>query len=139
MNGPDPTPASRLGQLQARCAALQLAQAQARAALAKAEQAAATRLAGQRRPPRTLVRQLQRDRDRLTTRLAAITAELQEVEADLEALTERLAVVQAAIAQLDQRDHPVTAGMTILQYSERYFALRRELRELVGGDAGAAV
>ena len=51
-------------------------------------------------------------------------------------LRERLAVVQAELAQLDQRDHPLTAAMTIAHYSERYFALRRELRDLVGDELG---
>ncbi len=50
-------------------------------------------------------------------------------------LRERLAVVQAELAQLDQRDDPMTAGMTIAHYSERYFSLRRELRDLVGDEA----
>ena len=138
MNGPHPTPDSRLGQLQARRDALSAASAQATADLAKAEQAAATLLAGRRRPPRTLRHQLQRDRDRLKTRLAAIVAELRQVEGEVAALRERLVVVRAELAQLDQRDHPMTARMTIAHYSERFFALRRELRDLVGGEAGAA-
>ena len=100
MNGSTPTPDSRVGQLQARLAALQVAQVQARTALAKADKAATTQLAGQRRPPRDLVRQLQRERDRCRTRLAAITAELQLGETALVALRERLAVVQAELAQL---------------------------------------
>ena len=139
MNGRHPTPDSRLGQLQARLDALLAAQTQATAELAKAEQAVATLLAGRRRPPRELRRQAQRDRDRVQTRLARLAAETRQVEAELLALRERLAVVQAELAQLDQRDQPITAGMTIAQYSERYFALRRELRDLVGGapEAGA--
>ena len=44
-------------------------------------------------------------------------------------------MVRAELAQLEQRDDPVTAGMTIAHYSERFFALRRELRDLVGGEA----
>ena len=138
MNGPTPTPDSRVGQLQARLAALQVAQAQARTALAKAEQAATIQRAGRRRPPRDLVRQLQRERDRCRTRLAAITTELQLGETELVALRERLAVVQAELAQLDQPQHPMRAGLTIAAYSERYFALRRELRDLVGDAAGAS-
>ncbi len=136
MNGPYPTPDSRLGQLQARLAALRPAHAQATAELAKAEQAVATLLGERRRPPRELRRQVQRDRDRLQTRLAAIAAETQQVEDELMTLRERLAVVQAELAQLDQRDHPVTASMTIAHYSERYFALRRELRDLMGSEPG---
>ncbi len=139
MNGRHPTPDSRFGHLQARLDALLPAQAQATADLAKAEQVAAAELAGRRRPPRELRRQLQRDRDRLQTRLAAIVAEVRQVEDELGASRERLAVVQAELAQLDQRDHPVTASMTIAHYSERYFALRRELRDLVGGEAGVLV
>ena len=139
MNGPNPTPDSRLGQLQARLDALRPAQAQATAELAKAEQAVATLLGERRRPPRELRRQVQRDRDRVQTRLAAIAAETQQVEDELAASRERLAVVQTELAQLDQRDHPVTAGMTIAQYSERYFALRRELRDLVGSESGVLV
>ena len=139
MNGRHPTSDSRLGQLQARLDALRPARAQATAELAKAEQAAATLLAGRLRPPRELRRQVQRDRDRVQTRLAAITAETRQVEDELAASRERLVMVQAELAQLDQRDHPMTAAMTISQYSERYFALRRELRDLVGGEAEIAV
>ena len=136
MNGRHPTPNSRLGQLQARLDALLPAQAQATAELAKAEQALATLLAGRRRPPRELRRQAQRDRDRVQTRHAALATEIRQVEDALAASRERLAVVQTELAQLDQRDHPVTAGMTIAHYSERYFALRRELRDLVGSEPG---
>ncbi len=136
MNGPDPTPESRFGQLEARLAALQPAHVEATADLAQAEQAVAALLAAQRRPPRELRRQLQRERDRARSRHAAIAAEMRHVEHDLAAQGERLVVVRAELAQLAQRDHPVTAGMTIAHYSERFFALRRELRDLVGGEGG---
>ncbi len=139
MNGHHPTPDSRLGHLQARLDALLPAQAQATADLAKAEQVVATLLAGRRRPPRELRRQAQRERDRVQTRLVTLVAETRQVEDELAALRERLAVVQAELAQLDQRDHPATAAMTIAHYSERYFSLRRELRDLVGGEAGVLV
>ncbi len=135
MNGRHPTPDSRFGHLQGRLNALLPAQEQATADLAKAEQAAATLLAGRRRPSRELRRQAQRDRDRVQTRLATIVAEVQQVEAELMTLRERLAVVQAELAQLD---HARTPGMTIAHYSERYFALRRELRDLVGSEPGDA-
>ena len=135
MTDPTPPPDSLLGPPRPPLDALLPAQEQAPADLTKAEQAAVTQLAGRQRPPRELRRQVQRDRDRVQTRLATLVAEIRQVEADLMALRERLAVVQAELAQLDQRDDPVTAGMTIAQYSERYFALRRELRDLVGGEA----
>ena len=134
MNERLPTPDSRLGYLRARRDALHPAHAQATADLAKADKAAAALRTERRRPPRALRRQAQRDRDRLQTRLTAIETKLRQAEGDLAALQERLAVVRAELAQLDQRDHPVTAEMTIAHCSERFFALRRELRDLAGGE-----
>ena len=50
---------------------------------------------------------------------------------------ERVAAIRAELAQLSRRDDPVTAALTIAQYSERFFALQRELRDLVGGQPAA--
>ena len=93
-------------------------------------------LSSRSRPPRELRRRVQRDRDRAKTRLLAIEAEGRQLQAELAALHERVAAIRAELAQLSRRDDPVTAGLTIAQYSERFFALQRELRDLVGGPTG---
>ena len=81
---------------------------------------------------------MQRDRDRAKTRLVAIEAEGRQLQAELAALHDRVAAIRVELAQLSRRDDPVTAGLTIAQYSERFFALQRELRDLVGAEPGAA-
>ena len=136
MNGPQPIPDSRREQIHARLEALQRERATASTDLARADKAA-NLLAARSRPPRALRRDVQRDRDRVKTRLAAIDAEVQHLQDELAALHERLAVIRVELAQLGQRDDPVTAGLTISEYSERFFALQRELRDLVGDDPGA--
>ena len=77
---------------------------------------------------------MQRDRDRVKTRLVAIEAEVRQLQDELAALHERIAAIRAELAQLSRRDDPVTAGLTIAQYSDRFFALQRELRDLAGGE-----
>ncbi len=137
MNGPQTIPGSRREQIHARLEALQRERATAGTDLARADKAA-NLLATRSRPPRALRRDVQRDRDRVKTRLAAIDAEVQHLQDELAALHERIAAIRVELAQLGQRDDPVTAGLTISAYSERFFALQRELRELGGDDPGAA-
>ena len=138
MNGPQTIPDSRRAQIHARLEALQRERANASADLARADKAAADLLTARSRPPRSLRRGVQRDRDRVKTRLAAIDAEVQHLQDELAERRERVAAIRAELAQLGQRDDPVTAGLTISEYSERFFALQRELRDLVGDDPGAA-
>ncbi len=136
MNGPQTIPGSRREQIHARLEALQRERATASTDLARADKAA-NLLAARSRPPRALRRDVQRDRDRVKTRLAAIDAEVQHLQDELAERRERVAAIRAELAQLGQRDAPVTAGLTISAYSERFFALQRELRDLVGDDPGA--
>ena len=133
MNGPQTIPGSRREQIHARLEALQRERATASTDLARADKAAHL-LAARSRPPRALRRDVQRDRDRVKTRLAAIEAEVQQLQDELAMLHERIAAIRAELAQLSRRDDPVTVGLTIAQYSERFFALQRELRDLVGGE-----
>jgi chromosome segregation ATPase len=138
MNGPQTTPGSRLEQIQARLETIQRERATASTDLARADKVATNLLAARSRPPRALRRDVQRDRDRVLTRLAAIDAEVQQLQEELAVLHQRVATIRAELAQLGRRDDPVTAGLTIAEYSERFFALKLELRELVGVDPGAA-
>ncbi len=137
MNRPQPTPDSRVAQIHARLAALTTERAQASTDLTRAEQAVTDLLSSRGRPPRELRRRVQRDRDRAKTRLVALEAEGRQLQAELAALQERVAAIRVELAQLSRRDDPVTAALTIAQYSERFFALQRELRDLVGGEPGA--
>ncbi len=137
MNRPQPTPDSRVAQIHARLAALRTERPNASTDLARAEQAVTDLLTSRSRPPRELRRRVQRDRDRAKTRLAAIDAEARQLQDELAALQARVAAIRTELAQLSRRDDPVTAGLTIAQYSERFFALQRELRDLVGGEPGA--
>jgi septal ring factor EnvC (AmiA/AmiB activator) len=137
MNGPQTIPGSRREQIHARLEALRRERATASTDLARANKAA-NLLAARSRPPRALRRDVQRDRDRVKTRLAAIDAEVQQLQDELAMLHERVAAIRAELAQLGRRDDPVTAGLTISEYSERFFALQLELRDLVGLDPGAA-
>ncbi len=132
MNRAQPTAASRVAQIHARLEALTTERSHASADLTRAEQAATAVLTARSRPPRELRRRVQRDRDRAKTRLVAIETGCRQLQAELAALHERVAAIRAELAQLSRRDDPVTAGLTIAQYSERFFALQRELRELVG-------
>ena len=137
MNGPQTIPASRREQIHARLEALQRERATASTDLARADKAA-NLLAARSRPPRELRRRVQRDRDRVKTRLVAIEAEVRQLQDELAALHERVAAIRAELAQLSWRDDPVTVGLTISAYSERFFALQLELRDLVGLDPRAA-
>ena len=138
MNGPQTPPDNRWEQIHARLEALRRERGHASADLARAEKAATALLTAGRRPERALRRGVQRDRDRAKTRLAAIDAEVQYLEDELAARHARIAAIRAELAQLGRRDDPMTAGLTISAYSERFFALQRELRDLVGEDPGAA-
>ncbi len=138
MNGPQPIPDSRVEQIHARLDTLSTERANASAELARAEKAVTDLLTSRGRPPRTLRRAVLRDRDRAKTRLVAIEAEVRQLQDELAALHERVAAIRAEFAQLGRRDDPVTVGLTIAQYSERFFALQRELRDLVGGEPGVA-
>ncbi len=133
MNRSQPTAGSRVAQIHARLEALTTERSHASADLTRAEQAATAVLTARSRPPRELRRRVQRDRDRAKTRLVAIETECRQLQAELAALHERVAAIRAELAQLSRRDDPVTAGLTIAQYSARFFALQRELRDLVGG------
>lgn len=124
-------------QIHARLEALTTERADASTDLARAETAVTDLLTARGRPPREVRRRVQRDRDRAKTRLVAIETEGRQLQADLAALHARVAAIRAELAQLSRRDDPVTAGLTIAQYSERFFALQRELRDLVGGEPGA--
>ncbi len=138
MNGPQQPPSdSRVAQIHARLEALTTERTQASTDLARAEQAVTELLSPRGRPPRELRRRVQRDRDRVKTRLVAIEAEVRQLQAELAALHERVAAIRAELAQLSRRDDPVTAALTIAQYSERFFALQRELRDLVRGEPAA--
>ena len=137
MNRAEPTHDRREAQIQARLEALGTERTQASADLARAEQALTDLLSSRSRPPRELRRTVQRGRDRARSRLAAIDADVRQLQDELAARRARIAAIRAELAKLDQRDDPVTAGLTITQYSERYFALQRELRDLVGADPGA--
>jgi chromosome segregation ATPase len=137
MNRAQPTPDSRVAQIHARLEALTTERADASTDLARAETAVTDLLTSRGRPPRELRRRVQRDRDRAKTRLVAIEAEVRQLQAELAALHGRVAAIRAELAQLSRRDDPVTAGLTIAQYSERFFALQRELRDLVGGEPAA--
>ncbi len=125
-------------QIHARLEALTTERADASTDLARAETAVTDLLTARGRPPREVRRRVQRDRDRAKTRLVAIEPEGRQLQADLAALHARVTAIRAELAQLSRRDDPVTAGLTIAQYSERFFALQRELRDLVGGEPGAA-
>ncbi len=138
MNRPQPTLDSRVAQIHARLEALTTERANASTDLARAETAVTELLTSRGRPPRELRRRVQRDRDRAKTRLVAIEAEGRQLQAELAALHDRVAAIRVELAQLSRRDDPVTAGLTIAQYSERFFALQRELRDLVGAEPGAA-
>jgi len=131
-----PTRNSREAQIHARLETLGTERAHVSADCARAEQALSDLLTSRSRPPRELRRRVQRDRDRVRTRLAAIDVEMRQLQDELVARRERIAAIQAELAQLDRRDDPATARLTIAQYSERYFALQRELRELVGPTQG---
>ncbi len=138
MNRPQQlTSDSRVAQIHARHAALTAERAQASTDLARAEQAVTDLLSSRGRPPRELRRRVQRDRDRVMTRLRAIDTEVHQLQAERAALHGRVAAIRAELAQLSRRDDPVIAALTIAQYSERFFALQRELRDLVGADSGA--
>src|SRR5918998_2593042 len=137
MNRAQPTPDSRVAQIHARLEALTTERADASTDLARAETAVTDLLTSRGRPPRELRRRVQRDRDRAKTRLVAIEAECRQLQAELMALHERVAAIRAELAQLRRRDDPVTAALTIAQDSERFFALQRELRDLVGGEPAA--
>ncbi len=67
-----------------------------------------------------------------------IKPQCRQLQAELAALHARVATIRAELAQLSRRNDPVTAGLTIAQYSERFFALQHELHDLVG-DAPEAV
>ena len=138
MNRQQPTPDSRVAQIHARLEALTTERADASTDLARAETAVTELLTSRGRPPRELRRRVQRDRDRAKTRLVAIEAEGRQLQDELAALHARVATIRAELAQLSRRDDPGTAGLTIAQYSERFFALQRELRGLVGEEPGAA-
>ncbi|HZG67312.1 MAG TPA: hypothetical protein VEZ12_11245 [Herpetosiphonaceae bacterium] len=138
MNRPQPTRDSRWEQIHARLETLRTERANVSTDLARAEKAATDLLTTRSRPPRELRRRVQRDRDRVKTRLVAIEAEVRQLQDELAALHERIAAIRAELAQLSRRDDPVTVGLTIAQYSERFFALQRELRDLVGGEPGVA-
>ena len=127
-----------MAQIHARLEALTTERADASTDLARAETIVTELLAARSRPPRELRRRVQRDRDRAKTRLVAIEAECRQLQAELAALHDRVAAIRVELAQLSRRDDPVTAGLTIAQYSERFFALQRELRDLVGAEPGAA-
>jgi predicted nucleic acid-binding Zn-ribbon protein len=137
MNPAQPTSDDREAQIHARLAALTTEQVQASSDLTRAETAVTDVLSSRSRPPRELRRRVQRDRDRAKTRLVAIEAECRQLQAELMALHERVAAIRAELAQLSRRDDPVTAALTIAQDSERFFALQRELRDLVGDEPGA--
>ncbi len=137
MTRPQPTRDGREAQIHARLETLGTERAHANADLARAEQALTDLLSSRGRPPREVRRRVQRDRDRVRTRLAAIDAEISQLQDELVARRARIAAIRAELAQLDRRDDPETAGLTIAQYSERYFALQRELRDLVGVEPGA--
>ena len=134
MNRAQPTPDSRVAQIHARLEALTTERADASTDLARAETAVTDLLTSCGRPPRELRRRVQRDRDHAKTRLVAIEADVRQLQAELAALHGRVAAIRAELAQLSRRDDPVTAGLTIAQYSDRFFALQRELRDLVGGE-----
>ena len=136
MNRPQPTRDSRVEQIHARLEILGTERANASATLARVEKAVTELLASRSRPPRELRRALQRDRDRVKTRLAAIEVEVRQLQDELTALRARVGAIQAELAQLGRRNDPVTVELTISQYSERLFALQRELRELVGANQG---
>lgn len=136
MNPPQPSRDSRVAQIHARLEGLTTERAHASTNLARAETAVTALLTSRGRPPRELRRCVQRDYDRAKTRLMAIEAEVQQLQAEGAALHERVAAIRAELGQLSRRDDPVTAGLTIAQYSERFFALQRELRDLVGGERG---
>jgi predicted nucleic acid-binding Zn-ribbon protein len=138
MNRPQPTPDSRVAQIHARLEALTTERADASTDLVRAETAVTDLLTSRGRPPREMRRRVQRDRDRAKTRLVAIESECRQLQAELAALHDRVAAIRVELAQLSRRDDPVTAGLTIAQYSERFFALQRELRDLVGAEPGAA-
>ncbi len=138
MNRSQPTSDSRMAQIHARLEALTTERADASTDLARAETAVTDLLTARGRPPRELRRRVQRDRDRAKTRLVASETEGRQLQADLAALHARVTAIRAELAQLSRRDDPVTAGLTIAQYSERFFALQRELRDLVRGEPGAA-
>jgi len=137
MNQLQPTSDSRMAQIHARLEALTTERADASTDLARAATAVTDLLTARGRPPREVRRRVQRDRDRAKTHLVAIETEGRQLQADLAALHARVAAIRAELAQLSRRDDPVTAGLTIAQYSERFFALQRELRDLVGGEPGA--
>jgi chromosome segregation ATPase len=136
MNRPQPTRDSRVEQIHARLELLGTERANASATLARVEKAVTELLASRSRPSRELRRALQRDRDRVKTRLAAIEVEVRHLQDELTALRERVGAIQAELAQLGRRNDPMTIELTISQYSERLFALQRELRELVGANQG---
>ena len=137
MNRAQPTPDSRVAQIHARLEALTTERADASTDLARAETAVTDLLTLRGRPPRELRRRVQRDRDRAKTRLVAIEADVRQLQAELAALHGRVTAIRAELAQLSRRDDPVIAALTIAQYSERFFALQRELRDLVGGEPAA--
>ena len=138
MNRVEPTRDSRMEQIHARLETLGTERAHVSADLARAEQAVTDLLTVRRRPARTLRRTVQRDRDRVKSRLVAIDAAVRQLQDELAALHARVVAIRAELAQLSRRDDPLTAGLTIAQYSERFFALQHELRELVGGEPGVA-
>jgi len=125
-------------QIHARLETLGTERAHVSADLARAEQAVTDLLTVRRRPARTLRRTVQRDRDRVKSRLVAIDAAVRQLQDELAALHARVVAIRAELAQLSRRDDPLTAGLTIAQYSERFFALQHELRDLVGGEPGVA-
>ncbi len=138
MNRVEPTRDSRMEQFHARLETLGTERAHVSADLARAEQAVTDLLTVRRRPARTLRRTVQRDRDRVKSRLVAIDAAVRQLQDELAALHARVVAIRAELAQLSRRDDPLTAGLTIAQYSERFFALQHELRDLVGGEPGVA-
>ena len=80
MNRPHPTRDSRVEQIHARLEILGTERANASATLARVEKAVTELLASRSRPPRELRRALQRDRDRVKTRLAAIEVEVRQLQ-----------------------------------------------------------